>query len=68
VIILNEKGLLYLVGKGEWDFSVETKKRFPQTSPMREMRFGDINGDGFLDLLGITAKNHHPKLWLNRVK
>ena len=68
VIILNEKGLLYLVGKGEWDFSVETKKRFPQTSPMREMRFGDINGDGFLDLLGITAKNNYPKLWLNRVK
>jgi len=23
---------------------------------MREMRFGDINGDGFLDLIGITAK------------
>jgi hypothetical protein len=68
VIILNEKGLLYLVGKGEWDFSVETKKRFPQTSPMREMRFGDINGDGFLDLIGITAKNNYPKLWLNRVK
>jgi len=68
VIILNEKGLLYLVGKGEWGFSVETKKRFPQTSPMREMRFGNINGDGFLDLIGITAKNNYPKLWLNRVK
>jgi len=35
---------------------------------MRDMRFGDINGDGFLDLLGITAKNNYPKLWLNRVK
>ena len=68
MIMLNEKGLLYLVGKGEWGFSEETEKRFPQTSPMREMRFGDINGDGFLDLLGITEKNHHPKLWLNRVK
>jgi len=68
VIILSEKGLLYLVGKGKWDFSVETKKRFPQTNPMREMSFGDINGDGFLDLLGITAKNNHPKLWMNRVR
>ena len=68
MIILSEKGLLYLVGKGKWDFSVETKKRFPQTNPMSEMSFGDINGDGFLDLLGITAKNNYPKLWLNRVK
>lgn len=68
VIILSEKGLLYLVGKGKWDFSVETKKRFPQTNPMSEMSFGDINGDGFLDLLAITAKNNHPKLWLNRVR
>jgi len=68
VIIANEKELLYLVGKGGWDFSVETKKRFPETSPMREMRFGDINGDGFLDLLGISVKNNYPKLWLNRVK
>jgi hypothetical protein len=68
VIILSEKGPLYLVGKGKWDFSVETKKRFPQTNPMSEMSFGDINGDGFLDLLAITAKNNHPKLWLNRVR
>ncbi len=28
--------------------------------------FGDINGDGFLDLLGIGI-NNSPKLWLNRV-
>ena len=68
VITLNEKGLLYLVGKGGWNFSPETKKRFPQTTPMREMSFGDINGDGFLDLLGIIAKNNHPKLWLNRIE
>jgi len=67
-IILNEKELLYLVGKGGWNFSRETRKRFPQTDPMKEISFGDINGDGFLDLLGITAKNSHPKLWLNRVK
>jgi len=43
-------------------------KRFPQTSPMREMSFGDINRDGFLDILGLVAKNNNPKLWLNRVE
>jgi len=68
VIILSEKGLHYLVGKGKWKFSEETKKRFPQTSPMREMSFGDINGDGFLDLLGLAVKDSSPRLWLNRVK
>ena len=68
VIILSEKGLHYLVGKGKWRFSEEAKKRFPQTSPMREMSFGDINGDGFLDLLGLAVKNSYPRLWLNRVE
>ena len=67
-IILHNKGLYYMVGQGQWDFSVETEKRFPQTSPMKEMAFGDINGDGFLDLLGIVAKNNNPRLWLNRVR
>jgi len=37
-----------------------------KTSPMKEIVFGDINNDGFLDLLGIE-KNNIPKLWLNRV-
>jgi len=67
-IILHNKGLYYMVGQGQWDFSVETEKRFPQTSPMKEMAFGDINGDGFLDLLGVVAKNNNPRLWLNRVR
>tara|TARA_B110000116_G_scaffold189064_1_gene164180 strand:- start:10 stop:1353 length:1344 start_codon:yes stop_codon:yes gene_type:complete len=66
VIILNKKRIYYLVGKGKWNFSLETKKRFPETSPMKEIVFGDINGDGFLDLLGIEI-NNSPKLWLNRV-
>jgi hypothetical protein len=67
-IILTKRGLKYIVGKGGWKFVKETKKRFPKTSPMREMSFGDINGDGYLDILGLIAKNSNPKLWLNRVK
>ena len=66
VIILNKKRIYYLVGKGKWSFSLETKKRFSETSPMKEIVFGDINNDGFLDLLGIEI-NNIPKLWLNRV-
>ena len=68
VIILAKKGLHYLIGEGKWSLSIETEKRFPQTSPMREMSFGDINRDGFLDILGLVAKNNNPKLWLNRVE
>ena len=65
-IILNKKRIYYLVGKGKWNFSLETKKRFSEISPMKEIVFGDIDGDGFLDLLGIGI-NNSPKLWLNRV-
>jgi len=68
IIILNDNGPYYMVGQGKWNFSVETKKRLPKTSPMRELKFGDINGDGFLDLVGIVSKNDSPKLWLNRVE
>ena len=67
-IILHKRGPYYMVGKGKWDFSVETDKRLPTTSPIKEITFGDINGDGFLDLLGVVAKNNNPKLWLNRVR
>jgi hypothetical protein len=66
-IILTKKGPKYLIGKGKWNFTSEAQKRFPQTRPMREMSFGDINGDGFLDILGLVAKNSNPKLWLNRI-
>jgi hypothetical protein len=68
IIILTENGARYLVGEEKWDYSIETKKRFPKTGPIREMTFGDINGDGFLDILGLVGKNNNPKLWLNRVK
>ena len=67
-IILHENGPYYMIGKGKWNFSVETDKRLPETSPMKEMKFGDVNGDGFLDLLGVVARNNNPRLWLNRVE
>ena len=68
IIILTENGARYLVGEEKWDYSIETKKRFPKTGPIREMAFGDINGDGFLDILSLVGENNNPKLWLNRVK
>ena len=68
IIILNNNGPYYMVGKGKWNFSVETKKRLPETGPMKGMTFGDVNGDGFLDLLGIAVSNNSPRLWLNRVE
>jgi hypothetical protein len=68
VIILNDNGPYYNVGKGKWNFSVETEKRLPEISPMKEITFGDVNGDGFLDFLGITVRNNDLKLWLNRVE
>ena len=67
-IILGRKGPHYLVGLGKWNFSVGTNKRFPETGPIKNMTFGDINGDGFLDILGVSAGKNTPKLWLNRVK
>lgn len=67
-IILDDNGPYYMVGKGKWNFSVETKKRLPEASPMKEITLGDINGDGFLDLLGVDERNNNPKLWLNRVE
>ena len=68
IIILTDRGPHYMIGRGDWGFSVETKKRLPETSPMKEITFGDINGDGFLDLLGTSARNNDLKLWLNRVE
>jgi len=49
-------------------FQCRNGKAISTNKSYEEMRFGDINGDGFLDLLGITEKNNHPKLWLNKVK
>jgi hypothetical protein len=49
---------------GKWGFSLETKG-LPESGTVKEMSFGDMDGDGFLDILLITAKTHQGKLWFN---
>ncbi len=66
-IILTETGPRFLTGHGDWKISVETDTRMPASGRLREMTFGDVNGDGFLDLLGLTDGSHRPRLWLNQV-
>ena len=65
-LILSEGQTHYYQGKGEWKFSVETNKRLPRVRQMMEMRFGDIDDDGYLDIFGIDPRNRRGKLWLNR--
>lgn len=67
-ILLGETGPHFMIGRGKWEFSVDTGKRLPPTRRLEEMTFGEINGDGFLDLLAIAAPSRKPLLWLNRVK
>ncbi len=64
-IILTQQGPHFLKGVGKWGFTQETRGGFPEFIPVKEISFGDIDGDGFLDLFLITAKNHLGKLWLN---
>ncbi len=67
-LILSEGKVHYLQGQGEWKFSVETVKRLPRSRQLMEMAFGDIDDDGYLDILGIDSRNRKGKLWLNRFK
>ena len=66
-IILSETGPRFLIGHGNWKFSVDTDKRMPASGRLEEMTFGDVNGDGFLDLLGFTDGLRKPRLWLNQI-
>ncbi|MDA0692756.1 MAG: VCBS repeat-containing protein [Nitrospinae bacterium] len=67
-LILSEGTTHYLQGQGEWKFSVETVKRLPRSRQLMEMAFGDIDDDGYLDILGIGSSDRKGKLWLNRFK
>lgn len=64
IIILSQKGVHFLIGEGDWEFSDETLRRFPYSIPFKEMTFGDVNQDGALDIFGITAKNNKGRLWV----
>jgi hypothetical protein len=65
-IILSQRGTHYLRGLGKWKFSRESKLRLPAPTLLKEVRFGDIDDDGYLDILGITARGSEARLWMNR--
>ncbi|QPJ60544.1 MAG: VCBS repeat-containing protein [Candidatus Nitronauta litoralis] len=56
MILVSTRGTYYLRGRGPWKFSIETKKRLPNGQPFKEMTFGDVNDDGYLDIFGVTPK------------
>ncbi len=63
MILVSTRGTYYLRGRGPWKFSIETKKRLPNGQPFKEMTFGDVNDDGFLDVFGVTPKGRGV-LWI----
>jgi hypothetical protein len=65
-IILSQRGAHYLRGLGKWKFSRESKLRLPAPTLLKEMSFADIDDDGYLDILGVTAKGSEVRLWMNR--
>ncbi len=67
-LLLSENNTVYLQGKGEWKFSVETVRRLPRSIRLLDITFGDIDDDGYLDVFGIDPDTRQGKLWLNRFK
>ena len=65
-LILTSKGVYYLQGRGQWDFTDETRRRLPRFRFFREMTFADINQDGFLDLFALSPTPGRSRVWLNR--
>ncbi len=63
MILLSEKATYYLRGTGPWKYSIETKKRLPNNRPFKEITFGDVNDDGYLDLFAI-APDGSGHLWV----
>jgi hypothetical protein len=67
MIILTREGPHFYSGAGPWAFSLETRTRLPMVEPIDKMAFGDINGDGYLDILAILSKNKKAVLWMSSV-
>lgn len=66
IIILSKKGVHLLIGHGNWKFSDETLRRFPENMNFDEMTFGDVDGDGRLDIFGVDSKRSAGRLWVSR--
>ncbi len=64
-IILSQRGVHYLRGKGDWQFARESKKRLPGPVRFDELTFADVNDDGYLDIFGITSQGKQGRLWIN---
>jgi len=65
MLILTEAGAYLYHGKGKWSFSDETDRRLPRSTRFRDMSFGDIDDDGFLDVFAISRKTNKGRIWLN---
>ncbi len=68
LILLTSNGPELYTGRGNWRFKNETGRRFPKAGSFREMSFGDITGDNFLDILGIVGKNRTARMWISSFK
>ncbi len=66
IIIISKKGVHLLIGHGGWKFSDETARRLPENATFDEMTFGDVDGDGNLDIFGVDRKKGVGKLWVSR--
>lgn len=64
-IILTQEGPQLLKGVGKWGFSLETRGGLPNVDRVKEMSFGDVDGDGYLDIFLIVGRKHMGKLWMN---
>jgi hypothetical protein len=66
IIIISKKGVRLLIGHGGWKYSDETLRRFPKDRTLDEMTFGDVDGDGYLDIFSVDSKTGVGRLWVSR--
>lgn len=64
--IITQRGPFFFAGKSKWRFANKTVSRLPDSPLIHEMIFGDVDNNGYLDILAITAKDHRAILWMDR--
>ncbi|MFQ5717233.1 MAG: FG-GAP repeat domain-containing protein [Nitrospinales bacterium] len=64
IIILSQEGVHFLTGEGDWQFAEESLRRFPDSVSFKELVFGHVNKDDYLDIFGITSKEGKGRLWI----